>query len=388
MHPPGDYSALYVAFDPHPSSKGASTHITHMYQALRGYMPKSALLTLEGVPDAEPDFPEDYYAFQSDEPNYLRRGQEFTRWVGEFMDQQPGLQVAHFRDIWGGMAVVARPHVRAIFEVNGVPSIELPYRYPHIGPTTLDKLRKLEDYCLERAQALITPSETIKTHLLSRGVAEELITVIPNGADLHEPQDFPEGLPPQYFLYQGALQPWQGLDVLLKALRYLEDLPEVPLVICSAHKERHAKRLHKLAEKLGVADRIVWRYQVAKPALHQLMEHAVCTVAPLTECSRNLEQGCSPLKVLESMACGTPVVASDLPVVREIVTPEVDGMLCRPGRPADLARALRVMYEFPELRDRLGKAARHTIASRYTWEQQTNKVIEVYRSPIEEFFDA
>ena len=384
MTKPDFYRAVYTAFDPHPSSKGASTHITHFYHALRNYEPQSALLSIAGTPDAVPDYPQDYFPFHSEEPNYLRRGTQFSQWVRAFLDAQPDLRLGHFRDVWGGMAILNFPHIRPVFEVNGFPSVELPYRYPQVAPETLHKLRELENHCLSGAAQLVCPSETIKRHILSRGVTRAEIKVIPNGADPAPMHPAPAGLPAQYFLYQGALQPWQGVDILLKALRYLDDLAHIPLVICSAHKAKLSRKLHKLAEKMGLQDRIFWRYQVAKPELQQLMQHALFTVAPLTECSRNLEQGCSPLKVFESMACGTPVIASDLPVVREIITPEHDGLLFRPGRPADLARAMRLLTEYADLRHTLGSNARQTIATRFTWKQQKEKLLQVYRSPITE----
>ncbi|MGX2953608.1 glycosyltransferase [Shewanella sp. JL219SE-S6] len=56
-------------------------------------------------------------------------------------------------------------------------------------------------------------------------------------------------------------------------------------------------------------------------------------MAPLTPCRRNMLQGCCPLKVLESMACGTAVIASDLPVIRELVTHEKHGLLVPPPGP-------------------------------------------------------
>jgi glycosyltransferase involved in cell wall biosynthesis len=63
----------------------------------------------------------------------------------------------------------------------------------------------------------------------------------------------------------------------------------------------------------------------------------VC-VAPLTLNDRNVTQGCCPLKVLEYMAAGRPLVASNLPVVRELVRERLDGLLFAPDDPLDLAR--------------------------------------------------
>jgi glycosyltransferase involved in cell wall biosynthesis len=102
-------------------------------------------------------------------------------------------------------------------------------------------------------------------------------------------------------------------------------------------------------------------------------------VAPLRECVRNLSQGCAPLKILESMADGVAVVASDLPAVRELITDGHDGRLVPADRPADLARALRILLEYPELRERLGTNARTTVENRLTWDLSLRRLRdEVY----------
>jgi glycosyltransferase involved in cell wall biosynthesis len=108
--------------------------------------------------------------------------------------------------------------------------------------------------------------------------------------------------------------------------------------------------------------------------------HATLSVAPLTECPRNLQQGCCPLKILESMAAGVPVVASDLPAVRELITDGVEGRLVRPDRPSELARTIRVLLQYPAHLQELGRRARERIARDYTWDQATAALAALYRT--------
>ena len=72
-------------------------------------------------------------------------------------------------------------------------------------------------------------------------------------------------------------------------------------------------------------------------------------LAPLTPGDRNLLQGCCPLKVLEAMASGTPLVASDLPVVRELARAEVDAVLVRPGSAKAIKDAVFRLADDPDL---------------------------------------
>jgi glycosyltransferase involved in cell wall biosynthesis len=374
-----DYRSVYIAFDPHPSYKGASTHIHQMTDVLASVQPPLLLLTLKS--NLPPIWTEQIHqhCFESDEENMLKRATAFRQWVKEILDDQYNLAVGHFRDIWGGMAMVEFPHLHTVFEVNGLPSIELPYRYPDLAEETVQKIVRMEQRCLDKATVLITPSLTTKKCLLRRGVPDAKIKVIPNGAAVPEPIQRPIDLPGQYMVYVGALQPWQGVDVLLRSLRYLQDLP-VPLVICSSYTEHNSKPYIRFAEKLGVSDQVIWRYQMDKEVLNSVLMHALFSIAPLTECSRNIDQGCSPLKILESMACGTSVIASQLPAVEEIISNKEDGILCRADRPAELARTIRIAIDYPERTKELGAKARRKIKQQFTWLHAHYALRQVYDS--------
>ena len=374
-----NYKSIYAAFDPYPSYKGSAIHIDKVTKILSAKFPSTLLLTLPGHLTKSFGVGIDHYEFPLTADNFLKRAILFSSWVDEQLDNQYNLHVGHFRDIWGGLPILKRKHITSIFEVNGLPSIELVNRYPHLSNDTIHKIRKLEDQCLHQSQLIICPSDTIQQHLIKRGVAAGKIHVITNGADIPERYPRPEKMPESYFVYFGALQHWQGVDVLLKSLQYLRDKPELKLVVCSSHKEKFSRPFQKLADKLEVREQVIWKRQLSKPLLHQVIQHAIGTVAPLTECSRNLEQGCSPLKIFESMACQTAIVASDIPVVREIIQPNIHGKLFRPDRPAELARCLRLLADYPILRQELANNAFIKLKSEYIWskiEQQLSGIFE------------
>jgi glycosyltransferase involved in cell wall biosynthesis len=132
------------------------------------------------------------------------------------------------------------------------------------------------------------------------------------------------------------------------------------------------------APRLGIAERIIWKYALEENELARWRQHALVSVAPLTDCERNVVQGCAPLKILESMASGTAVVASDVPPVREIIEDRENGWLVHPERPAELARAIRVLLEQPEKARVLGANARRTIEERFTWERSTSALRRAY----------
>jgi len=222
------------------------------------------------------------------------------------------------------------------------------------------------------------PFANDKKNLIQRNIPESKIHVITNGSDIPQRMPKPENAPEHYLIYFGALQMWQGIDILLKAFAGLLDYPDLRLVICASNRHQFAKPFQKYAEKLGVAEKIIWNFQLSKDELNAWIQHALFSVAPLKDCSRNTQQGCSPLKIFESMANGIPVIASDLEVVREIITDNVDGKLIRSDRPAELSRAMRFFIDYPEIAANFGREANQTIEKKYLWKNILKDLEGIY----------
>jgi glycosyltransferase involved in cell wall biosynthesis len=154
--------------------------------------------------------------------------------------------------------------------------------------------------------------------------------------------------------------------------------------MCCSVREKRTSHLHKLASKLEMKDRILWKHQLGRDELNQWVRHAALSVAPLTECSRNVEQGCAPLKILESMALGVPVVSTLIPSVEELMTDGCEGFLVRPNRPSELAREIRIGLEYPDKLAELGRNGTKTIRERYSWDLARRSLSRVYNDLIRE----
>jgi glycosyltransferase involved in cell wall biosynthesis len=117
----------------------------------------------------------------------------------------------------------------------------------------------------------------------------------------------------------------------------------------------------------------------------QLVQHihqADAIVAPLTPNDRNLVQGCCPLKVLEGMATGTPVITSDLPVVRELGTDGEHFLLVKSGSAKAIKDAVLRLRTEPELATRLAIAARKRIENYYAWKHAGAALVAAYKALI------
>jgi len=376
------HEALYASFDRFPSRKGSAVHIDRFARALFAHAGGGLLYVLggDGLPPYQREDEVEIVRFSRPTDNYLERALAFSARLEALLDQDGGsLRLAHFRDPWSGMAVVQR-ELATVYEVNGLPSVELPYLHPGIPRGTLERIAEVEQRCLDAADAVVAPSPVIAAALERRGVATDRIHVISNGADLAPPTPRPADAPVRYLLYFGALQPWQGLDTALRALARLTDLEDLELVVCASVHRRKAKPFRKLAARLGVEHRVRWHFALPEDQLAPWREHAVASLAPLRDCSRNVAQGCAPLKVLESMASGVPVLASDLPVVRDLVDDGEQGLLVAPDRPGELARAVRTLLDFPDRATAMGAAGRARVAGRFSWRASVAALGDLYAS--------
>jgi glycosyltransferase involved in cell wall biosynthesis len=379
---------LYSAFDVVPSPKGASTHITYFTRGLVDAGYRVQLITA-----GDPSLPErDVYCGAQvirvpvgDDPNYLKRAIEFGQAVTRHIASSPPYGIAHFRSIWCGLPIVqaqARFGYKTVFEVNGLPSVELKYHYPALkGSPVLSKIKQQEITALLRADAIVCPSAVTRAYIASLGIPREKITVIPNGVDVKlftpQPCNRPPGERP-VLLYMGTLADWQGLDVLIEAMRIIVAQRPAGLRIVGRGRGRQRKDLTKRVRKLGLEEAVSVEPAVPHHEMPALLAQADVCIAPLAYNDRNVTQGCCPLKLIEYMACGRPVVASNLPVVRELARDDVDALLFAPDDPADLARCVLALLNDASLAQRLGGAAAQRASRRFSWHAAQKKLLRVY----------
>jgi glycosyltransferase involved in cell wall biosynthesis len=380
-------SVLYTAFDVVPSPKGASTHITYFVRGLVDAGYRVQLITA-----GDPSLPEqdEYWGAQiwrvpcGDDPNFLQRAVEFGQAVMRHVESSPPYHLVHFRSIWSGLGLVqARPRFayRTLFEVNGLPSIEIKYHYPALkGSPLLAKIKEQEIVTLLLADAVICPSAVTRAYLTSLGIPRERITVIPNGVDTERfcPQPLPPVADRPTLLYIGTLADWQGLDLLLEAMPAILANQPARLRIVGRGRGRQRKDLLKRVRKLGLAEAVSVEPAVPHHEVPALIAQAAVCLAPLAYNDRNVTQGCCPIKVLEYMACGRPLVAANLPVVRELAREDVDVLLFTPDDPADLARCVSTLLADPALAQRLADSAAQWARDRFSWRHAQKKLLRVY----------
>jgi len=378
---------LYTAFDIVPSPKGASTHILHNIRGLVNSQfdvhlltPNDGLLppedTIEGARVTR--IPQDLSL------NFLERAAHFGKAVRNHIALHQEYDLVHFRNVWDGLAIAQNKNqfgYKTLFEVNGLPSIELKYHYPGIDEGLLSKIKEQEIATLHLSDAIICPSNVTREYIRSVGVDRRSVTVIPNGVS---PSDFyPSPLPNRddripVLLYIGTLADWQGLEIVIRSMPIILAQKTVVLKLVGRGRSRQRKFLTKQIRKLGIEEKVVMHQAVPHHEVPGVIADADICIAPLGLNDRNVTQGACPIKILEYMASSRPLLASNIPIVRELVREDVDALLFSPNDPEDLARQVLKLLGDMELSKRLADSATARALSRFTWHESQKKLGMVY----------
>ncbi len=173
-------------------------------------------------------------------------------------------------------------------------------------------------------------------------------------------------------LFVGVLRHYKGVDILLRAL---SDVHAQAVIMGQGPKEQEWRTL---GDKLGVTDRVTFLGPVSD-AERRLLLHA-CDLLVLPSIDRREAFGISQL---EAMACGKPVIASDLPTgVRLVNRDGVTGLLVPPGDHAALGRAMTRLLDDPDLRARLGHAAKQRVEREFSAERMVERTRQVYQEAL------
>ncbi len=378
---------LYVSFDQVPAAKGASTHIEANARAL-GAAFGSLVLVTPGPRDvpARPFAPGvRQVVLGCPDADLLGRVLTFRAKLEALLRDQP-FEVIHFRSVFEGYPLARHKDAlgaRLVYEVNGLPSIELKYSRPRLAPDDRlsAKLLHQESVCLDAADRVVTVSDVNRAFLLGRGCDPGKIRVIRNGVDL-DSIPYRDPLPPDdgplRLVYVGTLSPWQGVEVLLEALQLLVVERPARLVLAGpASRERRGELLRRV-RRACLNGCVEFRPPVPRGEVASLFHASHVTAVPLTGADRNTLQGCCPLKLLEALAAGCPVVASDLPVVQELATPGRHFLPVAPDDPTGLALGLlRAGREQDENLARAREARQH-IERSFRWENSTAALVALY----------
>ncbi|MCB2106395.1 MAG: glycosyltransferase family 4 protein [Rhodobacteraceae bacterium] len=219
-----------------------------------------------------------------------------------------------------------------------------------------------------QAQGLITVCQALKNSLVELGVPQDRVTVLRNGVDLElfKPID-----------RQAARAKWRASGLTLisvgllidrkghhHVIRALQELPEFNLLIAGDGPDR--EKLEALAAQIGVSERVRFLGNLMQPELRELYEAADALVLASSR------EGWANV-LLEAMACGTPVIASNIWGTPEVVADPAAGVLMPHLNPAGVVAGVRTLFAAAP-----NRVATRSYAERFSWDDTTRGQLALF----------
>ncbi|TAM44919.1 MAG: glycosyltransferase family 1 protein [Gammaproteobacteria bacterium] len=236
----------------------------------------------------------------------------------------------------------------------------------------LAALAQREETVYRGARGLIALTPLLIDDIRQAYGVETPAVVAPDGVDLEQARAPVSATPhtTPWLLYLGSLHPWKGVDTLIRAIPHVKQPAELHIV--GGSDERIAE-LRKLAEELNVAARVVFHGPVEPGKRFEYIHQADICLLPLTDTGLG-GRYTSPLKLFEYMAAGKAIIVSDLPSMRQVLTPEQDALLVPTGNPEAFGRAIEKLLTDKGLRMHLGGAAKFRVQA-FSWRARSETIL-------------
>jgi len=219
-------------------------------------------------------------------------------------------------------------------------------------------------------------SESTRDELVDKGVAGSRVTVVHNGIDHNRYRpDTRRRQPDPEVVYLGRLKKYKSIDLTLQAMkRVREDIPNARLTIVGDGDDR--PRLERVSRQLGLGDAVRFTGWVSEGEKIRLLQRAQVVVNP----SRKEGWG---VTVIEANACGAPVIASDVPGLRDAVQDGKTGVLVAFGDVRGLAASVVLMLRNPRVREEFSQRA-IAWAHGFSWDRAAHQTLQVIEEVLSE----
>jgi glycosyltransferase involved in cell wall biosynthesis len=371
----------YVSTDPGVppfGTKGASVHVQEM---LRAFLRRGAAVTLIS-PRLDEAAPADLAAVKrvALPPDRGRDAEARADWALSTNQAVAAALAAagqfdfvyerHALFAHGAMVFAAAHCLPSALEVNA-PLIEEQARHRNLARRA-DAERSARR-AFAAARLVVAVSDPVADYARSLGAEDTRLVVMPNGVD---PARFPvcprpEG--PFTVGFVGTLKPWHDVATLVESIALLRagTVPNARLLVVGDGPARAA--LADRVGALGITDAVTFTGAVPAAEVPDWLARMHAAVAPFRA---DESFYFSPLKLYEYMAARLPVVASRVGHLAGVLDEERTGLLVPGGDAAALAHALARLATAPELRDRLGAAARAEVEAHHTWDRIAARVLQ------------
>ena len=284
----------------------------------------------------------------------------------------------------GGSAIARDYGIPYVVEVNA-PLIEEEERHRVLKFKAV--AHEAQTRCFRSADHIVIVSAALKSYVQAEGIASHRISCLPNGVDtgrfhpLTSPVDKARyGLERSAVIgFVGSLKPWHGMDFLFDAMALLQQrgVDYRLLIVGDGPGFEHAKKRSEADILKGTV------VLTGKVPHHEIPAHLALmnlTVAPYDAAE---DFYFSPLKVMESLAAGRPVVAPSLGQLKDLIENGVTGLLYEPGDLISFVDCLETLLLDPSRLAALGENARRYAVANLSWESVVQRALQIISKPLQ-----
>lgn len=256
--------------------------------------------------------------------------------------------------------------IPVISEVNTNPSVEITLGNPWYKPFS-GLINRLELSSLNKSSHIIAVSTGIKDRLVKSGIVPDKISVLMNGCDVNLFKPEPKSNDNPTVCFIGSLVPWQGLEYLIRAMKQVvEQVPKTRLLIIGDGAQR--KELERLVNSLNLTDSVSFIGKVTHEKVPDYVNSSDMCVLFRT----GFDEGFSPLKLFEYLACNKPVLASRSKGF-EFIEQSNFGILASPTATEEVADKIVYMLKNKECFSK----GREFVLKNHSWDQVSRETFEI-----------
>lgn len=286
---------------------------------------------------------------------------------------------------WVGMQLKKNLDIKQVHTYHSLGAVK--YKSVTTIPMIATTRLGTEKAVLESAERIVATSPQEREHMRTLVSQKGKIDIIPCGTDVshfgsisREAARKELGIDPetQVILYVGRFDKRKGIETLVRAVGQCQtrNHSKLKLIIGGGFRSGHSDgreydRIANIVNELGLNDITVFPGRLSREALPTYYTAADITVVP----SHYEPFG---LVTIEAMACGTPVIGSDVGGLQFTIKPEVTGLLCPPKDSAAFAVAIDRILSHPEWRNELGINARKRVQEMFSWDGVAAQLSNLY----------
>jgi len=291
----------------------------------------------------------------------------------ESLIQKYNLSLIHYQGGPGGLFLFHKPSVPVIYTVHHT-------YYQQFKYISFQKWKKIlylwEKFSYKYADYFLCASSSTQRVIIDiYQVPLRLCTVIPNGVDISQFFFLHQTKIPNSLFYIGRLEKRKGIDFLIKAIPQVrKTFTDIKLyIVGSGVLKSYLKRFVK---KYNLEKNVIFLGSIEDTYLNQWYNRVSAVVIP------SVFEGFG-ITAIEAMACGTPVIVTNVDGLRDVVTDGVNGLIVEYDDVEDLRQKIIYLLRNRTEQMRLSKNGRKKTLSFYNWEEISQNILKIYRYILE-----